>query len=274
LEKVGEGRFRGASLAAAPGRVFGGQLVGQAVAAAGANLGHDWAPQSAHAHFLRPGDPHRPLDYRVEDVRDGAASLVRRVTVAQDVDLLTATVSFARPQRGPAHERPSQRCEVPDRDGALAGIDDRTRAWMEGLRSALALEVRFLERPVRDAVLRGERPAPRQRILVRAAGALPDDPLTHAAALAYLSDLFLLSTALLPHGLLMGSPEVRAVTLDHAVWLHGATRADDWVLYTMESPWAGNGRAFCRGEISRLDGGLLASVAQEGTLRLRPEHHF
>ena len=286
VEKVGVDEFRGRTPSSSAPRVFGGQLVGQAVVAAGAAMGVDWVPYSAHAHFLRPGAATEPLIYRVEDVRDGRTAAVRRVTAEQGRALCTVTVAFARPGPDPERERPDPApvgfpgggpdraaVDVPDSVGAdaegpLAGVDGRTRDWLASLRRTLPLEVRFLEPPARDAVLRGVRPPPRQRIFVRAAGALPDDPLIHAAALAYVSDLFLLSTALLPHGLLMGDPNVHAVSLDHAVWFHDATRVDEWVLYTMESPWTGSGRAFCRGEMRDAAGRTVASTAQEGTVRV------
>jgi acyl-CoA thioesterase-2 len=117
------------------------------------------------------------------------------------------------------------------------------------------------------AVGRGERPPPRQRFLVRSSSTLPDDPLLHVCAAAYVSDLFLLSTALAPHGLLMGSPAVSAASLDHALWFHTPFRADTWLLYEMEGTWAGRGRALCRGHLFDADGVLLASVVQEGLVR-------
>jgi acyl-CoA thioesterase-2 len=233
-------------------------------------------PHSLHAHFLHPGDPAAPLDYRVDDVRDGRAQAVRRVVALQEGrELCTLVASFAQPQPGPAHQVPpavpAEYDRVPPAETSLADADERTRAWFASVRSALPLDVRFADPPARDAVLRGERPEPRQRILVRSASALPADPLLHACVLAYASDLFLLSTALLPHGLLIGAADVHAVSVDHAVWFHGPVPADEWVQHEMDSEWAGEGRALCRGRMRDGQGRLVASVMQEGLVRCRSQ---
>jgi acyl-CoA thioesterase-2 len=130
------------------------------------------------------------------------------------------------------------------------------------------LDLRFVDEPVRAQVLRGERPPPHQRIYLRSKEPLGDDPLVHVCALAYASDVFLLSTALPPHGLVMGGPaNVQGSSLDHAMWFHARFRADDWLLYEMESTWAGDGRALCRGHVFDSSKRLVATVMQEGLLR-------
>jgi acyl-CoA thioesterase-2 len=274
LTQTGGDTFRGRSSSSSPPRVFGGQLVAQALAAAGRTVAPERVPHSLHAHFLHPGDPGTPIDYQVDDVRDGRAQAVRRVVAEQDGrSLCTLVASFAQPTHGPAHQVPAalpvELDRVPSAQTSLADADERTRAWFAGVRSALPLDVRFVDSPARDAVLRGERPEPRQRILVRSAAPLPADPLLHACALAYASDLFLLSTALLPHGLLIGTAGVLAVSLDHAVWFHAPLRADEWVQHEMDSEWAGEGRALCRGRMRDGQGRLVASVMQEGLVRCR-----
>lgn len=284
LARTGPRAFRAGSPQSSTPHVFGGQLVAQALVAAGRDVAPDQGPHSLHAHFLEPGDPAVPLDLTVEPVRRGAGRTVRRVSVRQQHrELVTVLASFSSVRPGPGHEAvelgtsrlahrsaPSRDASGPDlrRDG-LAEASDETLSWVAELRAVLPLEVAFPEPPPRDAVIRGERPPPRQRVLVRAASPLPADPLAHAAALAYASDLLLLSTALLPHGMVMGDPRARAVSLDHALWFHRAARADDWLDHAMESEWAGDGRAVCHGRMRDPAGRLLATVAQEGTLRLR-----
>ena len=264
--------FRGHSPVPSPPRVFGGQLVAQALAAAGRTVPAGRRPHSLHAHFLRPGDTALPLTYEVDDVHDGGALTLRHVVAVQgDRSLFRLMASFGEPRPGPAHELPSPVPRafeaVPAAEAGLAGAEPSTRRWAAGLRAVIPLDLRFPALPPRNAVVRGERPAPRQRILVRAADPLPDDPLLHACAIAYASDLLLLSTAMLPHGLVMGDPGVHAVSLGHSVWFHAAARADDWLDDEMESEWAGDGRALCHGRLRDAQGRLVATVAQEGSLR-------
>jgi acyl-CoA thioesterase II len=220
----GDRCFTGRSPQSSPPRVFGGQLVAQALAAAGRTVPAELLPHSVHAHFLDAGDPAEPLTYRVESLREGAGRTVRRVSAHQAGRTLCSVVaSFARPRPGPRHPVPVTPV-VPPVDAVPQGATAQTRRWVAALGDILPLEIRFPVLPPRDAVERGGTGPGRQRVLVRAADPLPADPLVHACALAYASDLLLLSTALAPHGLLMGSPAVRAVSLDHAVWFHGRVR--------------------------------------------------
>ncbi|WP_409330051.1 acyl-CoA thioesterase [Trujillonella humicola] len=254
------------------GQLFGGQVAAQALAAAGRTVAPDRGVHSLHAYFLTFGDPAVPIRYRVDETRDGGAFSTRRVVAEQGAEVLfVLAASFARRVDGPAHQGPTpgpvNPDAAPDGEDLLPAGDEDSREWFARLRTLFPLDVRFPDEPVRARVLRGERPEPRQRVLVRAADPLGDDPLVHACALVYLSDLFLLSTALPPHGIAMGRPGMRIVSLDHAVWFHAPVRADDWLHYAMESPWAGDGRALSRGQLFDTGGRLLASVAQEGTLR-------
>jgi acyl-CoA thioesterase-2 len=143
----------------------------------------------------------------------------------------------------------------------------QTRAGWWVAREIFPLSLRFGPAPVRALVVRGERPPPRQRIYLRSSAPLGDDPFVHVCAAAYASDVFLLSTALPPHGLLMGGTQIQASSLDHAMWFHAPFRADEWLLYDMESTWAGDGRALCRGHMFAAGGRLVATVVQEGLLR-------
>jgi acyl-CoA thioesterase II len=254
------------------GQLFGGQVAAQALGAAGRTVAPDRAVHSMHAYFLTFGDPARPIRYRVDETRDGGAFSTRRVVAEQGAEVLfVLAASFALRVDGPAHQGPTpgpvDPAAVPSGEDLLQAGDEDSREWFARLRTLFPLDVRFLDEPVRARVLRGERPEPRQRVLVRASDPLGDDPLVHACALVYLSDLFLLSTALPPHGIAMGRPGMRVVSLDHAVWFHAPVRADGWLHYAMESPWAGDGRALSRGELFDTGGRLLATVAQEGTLR-------
>lgn len=264
----GERCFTGWSPPASPPRVFGGQLVAQALAAAGRTVPGNVPPHSLHAQFLDAGDPAEPLTYRVVSLRDGGRA-VRGVLVEQGGrDLCHVVASFAPPHPGPERQPPAPARIEPPADPVPPGASEETRRWMRGLREVIPLDVRFAELPPRDAVARGATGPARQRVLVRSADPLPDASLVHACALAYASDLLLLSTALAPHGLLMGAVGVRAVSLDHAVWFHAPVRADDWLYHELGSDWAGDGRALCRGRIHDGAGRLAATVMQEGTVRL------
>jgi acyl-CoA thioesterase-2 len=274
LEQLDERVFRGRSRQPATPRVFGGQVAAQALVAAGRTVSDGRPVHSLHAYFLRPGNPGEPIDYLVEEVRDGRSLATRRVTAVQrDEVVFMSAASFHRPEEGVTHQVPVAEPfgpeDVPSAARAMELADDATRTWLAAIADLFPLDVRFLDEPIRAAVVRGERPAPRQRFLVRSSSRLPDDPLIHVCAAAYVSDLFLLSTALAPHGLLMGGPAVSAASLDHALWFHTPFRADDWLLYEMEGTWAGHGRALCRGQLFDARGTLLASVVQEGMVRPR-----
>lgn len=275
LEQLDLRLFRGHTHRPSTTRVFGGQVAAQALVAAGRTVPGGRPVHSLHAYFLRPGDPATPIVYRVEGIRDGRTLTTRRVVAEQGGEAIFAlAASFHRPERGFDHQVPApepfEADAVPPAEVVLADSDGATRAWFAAVSELFPLEIRFLGEPVRAAVLRGERPQPRQAILVRSSDPLGDDPLLHVCAATYVSDLFLLSTAMPPHGLLMGHPGVQAASLDHALWFHTAFRADEWLRYEMESNRAGGGRALCRGQMFDGRGVLVASVVQEGMLRAAP----
>jgi acyl-CoA thioesterase-2 len=276
LEQVGERAFRGTSDRVSPVRVFGGQVAAQALVAAGRTVPAGRPVHSLHAYFLRPGDPSQPIDYEVDEIRDGRSFTTRRVVAVQrGAAIFNLQASFHEPEDGLVHQGPTAEVvpaeDLPTADERMAEADDATRAWWSVVRRIFPLELRFLEEPVRARVLRGERPAPRQRIYLRSSAPLGDDPLTHVCALTYASDVFLLSTALPPHGEVMGDGQsVQGSSLDHAMWFHAPFRADEWMLYDMESSWAGGGRALCRGHVFDARGSLVATVVQEGLLRRPP----
>jgi acyl-CoA thioesterase-2 len=249
-------------------------VAAQALIAAGRTLPAPRTVHSLHAYFLRPGDPSVPILYDVDPIRDGRSFATRRVVALQRGEaIFHLAASFAEDAEGISHQIPV--AEAPDPDdlpNAVESLRDGlppTRAWSRELNERFPLDVRFVGEPVRLAVERGVRPAPRQAIYVRSASPLGNDPLVHVCAMTYASDFFLLSTALPPHGLLMGDPALRTASLDHAVWFHHPVRADDWLLYQMNSSWAGQQRALCQGHFFDREGRLVATVVQEGLIRYR-----
>ena len=261
LEAVAADHFRGLP-GRGEGRVFGGMLLAQGLIAAGRTV-EGAAPHSIHAHFLRPARHGAPLDWAVEPIRDGRQLVVRRVAASQAERLVfTLTASFAHPASGLAHQQPMPDVPPPERlpdweDLRVAILGDPAARRPDG-----PLEIR--ECDPEAAVPAVGRPA-RRALWIRPRGVLPDDPLLHAAVLAFASDRGLLSTAARPHGLMWGVRQ--GASLDHALWLHGPVRLDDWMLSVSESPVAVAGRALVLGTLYARTGIRLASVAQEGFMR-------
>ena len=268
LEPRGVDQFQGASEDIGTGRVFGGQVLGQALVAACRTA---TSPiHSLHAYFLLPGDHHQPIDYLVERVRDGRSFATRRVVAQQKGrTIFTMMASFHAPEAGSfSHQHGMPPAPPPE------GLRNET-----ALRQAQAhqlpagwrgekqppIEYRMVD-PV-DLLHPVPRPADIQ-LWLRACAAVSDDPVMHRALLAYASDHGLLRAALLPHGLSFMQPKLSGASLDHAMWFHRDFRIDDWLLYCIDSPSAGGARALCRGEIYTRDGQLAVSVAQEGMLRV------
>jgi acyl-CoA thioesterase-2 len=274
LERIEVWTYRGHSWPPRSPRVFGGQVAGQALVAAGRTVPADRRVHSLHAYFLRPGDPDAPLLYTVDPVRDGGSFSTRRVLAVQHGEVVfSLSASFQVAADGIAHQLPVLVAPGPEEsaDGELmvAAADKGTQAWYAAFRQLFPVEIRFPEELARVATMRGEKVPPRQRIWLRSSQPLSDDPLLHVCAVTFVSDLFLLSSALPPHGVVIGDPAVSVASLDHAVWFHAPFRADDWLFYEQESSWAGNGRALCRGLLFDRFGVLVASVMQEGLVRLR-----
>jgi acyl-CoA thioesterase II len=257
LERIEEDIFRGRSPEAGPQRVFGGQVAGQALVAAGRTVPAERAVHSLHAYFIRPGDPVVPIVYTVDRTRDGRSFSTRRVTAIQHGEVIfTLSASFHRPETGLEHQVPMP--DAPDPEG----LPDRwSRPW--------PVEIRYAGEPpwARDG-----RPAePRSMVWIRVRGPLPDDPLVHVCAVAYASDMSLLDSVLLAHGLTWDAEGLSAASLDHAMWFHWPFRADEWLLYVQESPAASGARGLAQGRIFRRDGRLVASVVQEGLIRTAPK---
>lgn len=270
VEPHGEDRFTGARKPGGRGRVFGGQVIAQALAAATRTVSDERPVHSLHAYFLRGGDEDHPIDFRVERDLDGGSFSNRRVVASQnDKPILTLIASFHRREEGAWHADPMP--DVPSPED-LRTEEDLRAELAERLpadRRDLMLRPRPIElRPVESQHWMATAPrAPITHTWFRARAPLPDNPALHREILAYVSDMTLLGTSTLPHGLSWVTGNVMGVSLDHALWFHDSFRADDWLLYACDSPWAGDARGFNRGRIFRRDGRLVASVAQEGLIR-------
>jgi len=272
LEPAGVDRFVGRSPDVGWARVYGGQVVAQALVA-GARTVSGRSPHSLHAYFLLGGDPAEPILFEVERVRDGRSFSTRRVSASQRGEpIFVLAASFHVAEDGPEHQATAPTAPPPeqivDPEAALAAMPEPARKRLK----ALFDRIRPIEfRPVdmgRYAPLRaGETRAAEQLVWIRIGGKLPDDPMIHTAALAYLSDMTLLDTALVAHGHSIFDGSHQVASLDHALWLHRPCRADEWLLYAQDSPSAGGARALTRGTLFSRDGALVASVAQEGLVR-------
>jgi acyl-CoA thioesterase-2 len=255
LERIEEDIFRGSSPTEGPQRVFGGQVAGQALVAAGRTVPPERAVHSLHAYFIRPGDPEVPIVYTVDRTRDGRSFSTRRVTAIQHGRaIFTLSASFHRPESGLEHQ-----VAMPEAPGP-EDLPDR-------LRGLSTIEMRFAGEPPWTRT-DGRPREPRSTVWMRARGPLPDEPLVHVCAVAYASDMSLLDSVLLAHGLTWDAPGLSAASLDHAMWFHGPFRADEWLLYAQESPAASGARGLAQGRIFRRDGRLVASVVQEGLIRV------
>ncbi|MCG8562856.1 MAG: acyl-CoA thioesterase II [Hyphomicrobiales bacterium] len=269
LETLEHNLFRGRSPQAGWQRVFGGQVIGQALVAAARTV-EDRFAHSLHGYFLRPGDPSVPIIYEVDRIRDGRSFTTRRVVAIQHgAAIFSMSVSFQVQEPGLSHQ--SGMPDVPEPE-SLANASELIARFKDQLPDAIRKyweRERPIEiRPVEVARYFSQEPAtPAQHVWMRASAPLPDDPALHQCALAYASDFTLLDTALIAHGRLLLDPKLMLASLDHAVWFHRPFRADDWFLYAQDSPAAAGARGFCRGSIFTRDGTLVASVAQEGLIR-------
>ncbi len=269
LEQLTEMTFRGGSPPIGPLRVYGGQVAGQALVAAGRTVEADRQVHSLHGYFVRGGDPSEPIVYAVENIRDGRSFSVRRsVALQRDVPIFFMSASFHCAEAGLDHHVAAPLGvplpeELPTQGELLQRHPDRMGLWE---RISRPIDVRYVGEP--GWVLPGERPAePHPRVWMRFDGTLPDDPLLHACALAFASDLTLLDSVLSTHGEVWGPGGVVGASLDHALWFHRPFRADEWFLYDCGSPSASGGRGLATGRMFTVDGRLVASAVQEGLLR-------
>jgi len=274
LEALEHNLFRGRSPQVGWQRVFGGQVIGQALVAASRTVPADRRAHSLHAYFLRPGDPEVPIIYEVDRIRDGKSFVTRRVVAIQHGHaIFSMSASFQVEEGGLDHQLPAPAVPPPEE---LLSEDDLKRRFMESASEPMKAYWRR-ERPIElrpvslHHYLGREKLEPVQQVWFRATGALPDDPAIHKCVLAYASDMLLLDTALYPHGRSLFDRDLQVASLDHAVWFHRPFRADDWLLYAQDSPTASGGRGFNRGAIYSRDGIHVASVAQEGLIRVWPD---
>ena len=270
LETVGDDVFLGQSQDLGWGRVYGGQVLGQALSAAEHTVESNRLVHSLHAYFLRPGDPGQPIEYLVERTREGRSFTTRRIRAEQGGrPIFFMAASFQIHEAGLEHQVAMP--EVPDPDGLVSSTDlilqhaDRLpAAVVDWARMDFPIELRPVEigDPMNPVPSR-----PVQHVWMRAESELPDGPALHRYLLAFASDLVLLDTALLPHGTNYWQGGLQMASLDHAMWFHRDLRMDDWLLYAMDSPSAAGARGLVRGKFFDRNGVLVASVSQEGLMR-------
>ncbi len=273
LERIEINLFRGKNWDIGSKNVFGGQVLGQALVAAG-NTVEGRNVHSLHGYFLRPGDKQVPIVYEVDRIRDGGSFTTRRVVAIQHGKaIFSMSASFQKAEEGVHHQIDMPPVPGPDnlaseREARLAIAHHLPEDQREFFIKERPIEMR----PVTpDDLLSNEKKAPHQMFWLRANGKLNDDVPLHQALLAYTSDFYFMGTAMRPHGLTFATPGMQAASLDHAMWFHGEFRMDDWLLYVMESPASSHGRGLNLGRIYRADGVLVASCAQEGLMRLHKD---
>lgn len=273
LEQLEHNLFRGRSPQNGWQRVFGGQVVGQALVAADRTVGmKDRLTHSLHAYFLRPGDPKVPIIYEVDRIRDGGSFTTRRVVAIQHGEaIFSMGVSFHKDEPGFDHQIAMPEVPAPE---DLPSEEELKARLLPNLPPVMRAYWEY-ERPIElrptdlSRYFSAGKAEPQQYIWIKASGPLPSDFRLHQCVLAYASDFSLLDTALAAHGRLMFDPRIMMASLDHAVWFHRPFRADEWLLYAQNSPSTQGARGFCRGSIFSRDGQLVASVAQEGLIRER-----
>ena len=275
LEKLEHNLFRGRSPNVEWQRVFGGQTIAQALVAAQRTVEPDSHVHSLHGYFMRPGDTKVPIVYEVDRIRDGGSFTTRRVVAIQHGQaIFSLEASFQVEERGLDHQMPMPR-DVPEPDTLMS-----QRALLEKFGEAVPDGIRRYwerDRPIemRPVMLKHytsrEKLDPQQNMWIRTTGPVPADRRIQAAVLAYLSDMTLLDTSTFAHGRAIFDRDIQAASLDHAMWFHRPCALDDWLLYAQDSPSSQGSRGFTRGSLFSRDGTLIASVAQEGLIRLKQQ---
>jgi acyl-CoA thioesterase-2 len=273
LERIEENIFRGESRDIGTPQVFGGQVLGQALYAAGRTVDGRRC-HSLHAYFLRRGDVEAPIIYEVDRARDGASFSNRRIVAIQHGrPIFNMAASFQTEEDGIEHQ-----AEMPDVAGP-DGLPDRSEVGEavlaqihERMRLYLTRKRPFMVRPLKQPdFLHPEKLEPVKHVWIKAVDQLPDDPVLHQTLLAYVSDYELLGTATLPHGINFATTKMQMASLDHAVWFHHAFRLDEWLLFSFDSPSASGSRGLARCQVFTQAGKLVASSAQEGLIRVRDQ---
>jgi acyl-CoA thioesterase II len=281
LERIEENIFRGQSQDLGWGRVFGGQVLGQALSAAEQTVPADRMVHSFHGYFLRPGDAAKPIVFTVDPIRDGSSFTTRRVVAVQDGRAIYTMAASFQVEEGGFDHQAAVMPDVPGPDELLSEkqLGERyLESLPEAVRAAVPLSMRervLADRPIEIRPVAPLPPLdppaiePRRRVWFRANGELPDRRATHELVLAYASDFHLLGTALQPHAVSWLTPRLQIASLDHAMWFHRRFRFDDWLLYDLDSPSAQGGRGLAHGRWFTRDGVLVASTMQEGLIRDR-----
>lgn len=274
LEAIEENLFRGRSQDLGFRQLFGGQVLGQSLSAASQTVEDDRHVHSLHGYFLRPGDAQLPVVYHVDRVRDGGSFSTRRVTAIQKgKPIFTCSASFQNDEEGFEHQASMPQIAGPENlPSELELLTRRAHLIPEPMREKFLCPKPIEFRPVTAEDPYDPKPGePVKYVWFRADGTLKDAPALHKYLLAYASDFNLLTTSLLPHGKTVWQRDMQVASLDHSLWFHNNLRADDWLLYAMDSPWAGNSRGFSRGSVYNRAGQLVASVSQEGLIRHRKD---
>ncbi len=270
LERIELDIFRGRSPQVGWQRVFGGQVAGQALVAAGRTVEDARRVHSLHSYFVRPGNPAIPIVYYVDRIRDGHSFSVRRVIAVQNGDTIFAlSASFQLDQDGVDHQTAMPDVPAPQSLPALAerwGESPREAGFFKAMPKPI--DLRYVDDPPWQQHRAGPRDGP-CRVWMKADGTLPDDPLLHVCVLTFCSDMTLLDSVMVRHGLSASTDELSVASLDHAMWFQRPFRADDWLLYATRSPSATGGRGLASGRFYRRDGAQVASVVQEGMVRVR-----
>ena len=272
LETIDVNLFRGIQPDTMLQRVFGGQVAAQALVAGARTVEAPRVVHSLHSYFLRPGDPAVPIVYDVERIRDGRSFSTRRVVARQHGrEIFYMTLSSQVPEDGFEHQDRMPDVPTPQEAPELGALlrqvrGEQATAWLEEWAS---LELRWIGDSRQGGLPKSDEQPAQVRLWVRTNGKLDDDPVVHQAAFTYLSDLTLLGSALVPHGIHIASPRLQPASLDHTIWFHRPFRADEWLLYDQASPSASGARGLGIGRVFREDGTLVATVAQEGLIRPR-----
>jgi acyl-CoA thioesterase II len=273
LEQLEVNLFRGESRDVGSPQVFGGQVLGQALTAASATVAGR-VVHSLHAYFLRRGDFNAPIVYQVDRSLDGHSFANRRVVAIQHGEqIFNMAASFQVVEEGLDHQIDMPSVPAPeDLPDQTTPPPDMVRHMSERLKQFFAQPRPFTFRLVQDPGTeqhKAGRMEPARQVWFKAVGKLPDDERLHRNLLAYASDFFLLGTSMLPHGISEFEGRLVMASLDHAMWFHRPLRVDDWLLYDMESPSASGARGFAQAGVFSRDGRLVATIAQEGLVRIK-----
>jgi acyl-CoA thioesterase-2 len=266
LEEVGTDRYLGQSHFMGSPNVFGGQVLGQSLYAAAATV-ENRRPHSSHSLFLLPGNHRLPIEYEVERVRDGGSFSTRRVVAFQEGKrIFVSSVSFQQEESGLEHQRPAPAMPAPE---TVPSSVPRWKAKMDQTRRGFQPVPVDFRASYEGDIFAANSNVPHKQMWLKSPLALPDDPLLHEALFAYVSDYGLLWTALQPHGIKQGDPRLQIASLDHSIWFHRPFRMDEWLLFSMESPNAAGGRGLSFAHVYNEKGDMVASMTQEGLIRIR-----